>query len=43
MSTIGLKRFDVVPSAGDTHHAMRISPERLMQRSDAEWVDVAQG
>ena len=38
-----LRRFDVVvPAAGDTHHAMRIAPERLVALAAAEWVDVAQ-
>ena len=38
-----LLRFPVVvPAAGDTHHAMRIEPERLALLVDAEWVDVAQ-
>ncbi len=39
-----LRAFDVVvPAAGDTHHAIRIDPRRLVQLVDAEWVDVAQG
>jgi prolyl-tRNA editing enzyme YbaK/EbsC (Cys-tRNA(Pro) deacylase) len=38
-----LLRFTVVvPAAGDTHHAMRIAPERLARLAGAEWVDVAQ-
>jgi prolyl-tRNA editing enzyme YbaK/EbsC (Cys-tRNA(Pro) deacylase) len=38
-----LRRFDVVvPAAGDTHHALRIAPERLVALTGAEWVDVAQ-
>ncbi len=38
-----LRAFDfVVPAAGDTHHALRIAPERLVQLTEAEWVDVAQ-
>src|SRR5678815_2009445 len=38
-----LRRFDVVvPAAGDTHHAMRIAPERLVELAGAEWIDVAQ-
>src|ERR1022692_815910 len=41
---VSLRPFDVVvPAAGDTHVALRIAPERLMQLADAEWVDVAQG
>jgi len=40
---ITLRRFDmVVPAAGDTHHAMRITPARLVELAAAEWVDVAQ-
>jgi prolyl-tRNA editing enzyme YbaK/EbsC (Cys-tRNA(Pro) deacylase) len=40
---VTLRRFDVVvPAAGDTHHAMRITPERLVELASAEWVDVAQ-
>ena len=38
-----LKAFDVVvPAAGDTHHALRIAPGRLVELADAEWIDVAQ-
>ena len=38
-----LLRFAVVvPAAGDTHHALRIAPERLARLAAAEWVDVAQ-
>ncbi len=41
---VSLRRFDVVvPAAGSPHSAMRIAPERLVQLTDAEWVDVAQG
>ncbi len=41
---VSLRAFDVVvPAAGDTHAALRIEPERLVQLADAEWVDVAQG
>ena len=40
---ISLGAFDVVvPAAGDTHAAMRITPERLVELAGAEWVDVAQ-
>jgi prolyl-tRNA editing enzyme YbaK/EbsC (Cys-tRNA(Pro) deacylase) len=40
---VSLRRFQVVvPAGGDTHHAMRIAPERLAQLANAEWVDVAQ-
>lgn len=38
-----LRSFDVVlPAAGDTHSALRIRLERLVQLTAAEWVDVAQ-
>jgi prolyl-tRNA editing enzyme YbaK/EbsC (Cys-tRNA(Pro) deacylase) len=41
---VSLRAYDVVvPAAGDTHHAIRIAPERLVQLAGAEWVDVAQG
>ena len=41
---VSLRAFDVVvPAAGDMHHALRIAPERLVQLTGAEWVDVAQG
>ena len=41
---LSLRRFDVVvPAAGSAHSAMRIAPERLVQLTEAEWVDVAQG
>ena len=40
---LSLRQFDVVvPAAGDTHHALRISPDRLVELAGAEWVDVAQ-
>lgn len=40
---VSLRTFDVVvPAAGDTHHAVRIAPERLAALTNAEWVDVAQ-
>ncbi|HEY3634442.1 MAG TPA: YbaK/EbsC family protein [Caldimonas sp.] len=40
---LSLRAFEVVvPAAGDTHHAMRITPERLVQLAGAEWIDVAQ-
>ena len=40
---VSLRAFDVVlPAAGDTHAALRIEPERLVQLAGAEWVDVAQ-
>ena len=38
-----LRAYDVVvPAAGDTHAALRIAPERLVQLAGAQWVDVAQ-
>ncbi len=41
---VSLRRFDVVvPAAGAAHAALRITPERLVQLADAEWVDVGQG
>ena len=37
----GLKAFDeVVPAAGSTSSALRISPDRLAALTDAKWVDV---
>lgn len=40
---VSLRTFDVVlPAAGDTHHALRIAPERLVELSGAEWIDVAE-
>lgn len=36
-----LRRFDeVVPAAGATNAAVRLSPDRLAALTDAEWVDV---
>ena len=32
----------VLPAAGDTHHALKIAPERLAQITQAEWVDVSE-
>ena len=38
---LSLKAFDeVVPAAGSTHSALRISPSRLAELVKAEWVDV---
>ena len=38
---VSLKEFDeVVPAAGSTNSALRISPERLATLVNAEWVDV---
>jgi prolyl-tRNA editing enzyme YbaK/EbsC (Cys-tRNA(Pro) deacylase) len=38
---VSLNAFDeVVPAAGSTHSAVRISPSRLAELVNAEWVDV---
>jgi len=38
---ISLKAFDeVVPAAGSTHSAVRISPSRMAELVGAQWVDV---
>ena len=40
---VSLRAFEVVvPAAGDTHSALRITPDRLVRLAGAEWVDVAQ-
>lgn len=40
---VSLKAFDIViPAAGATNAAVRISPERLADITDAQWVDVCQ-
>jgi len=40
---VSLRRFDiVVPAAGSPQSALRIAPERLVQLTQAEWVDVGQ-
>lgn len=40
---ISLKAFDeVIPAAGATNAAVRISPERMGEITRAEWVDVCQ-
>src|SRR5664279_2679614 len=40
---VSLKAFDeVVPAAGSTHSAVRITPARMAELSAAEWVDVCQ-
>lgn len=40
---ISLKAFDeVVPAAGSTQSAVRISPDRMAALTSAEWVDVCQ-
>jgi prolyl-tRNA editing enzyme YbaK/EbsC (Cys-tRNA(Pro) deacylase) len=38
-----LKAFDIVlPAAGSTHSAVRITPERMAELTAAEWVDVCE-
>jgi prolyl-tRNA editing enzyme YbaK/EbsC (Cys-tRNA(Pro) deacylase) len=40
---VSLKAFDeVVPAAGSTHSAVRITPARMAELVNAEWVDVCQ-
>src|ERR1700686_2611145 len=40
---ISLKAFElVVPAAGSTHSAVRITPQRLAELTSAEWVDVCE-
>ena len=40
---ISLKAFtEVMPAAGATHTAVRISPERMAELVNAQWVDVCQ-
>jgi prolyl-tRNA editing enzyme YbaK/EbsC (Cys-tRNA(Pro) deacylase) len=40
---ISLKAFDeVVPAAGSTHSAVRVTPMRMAELTNAEWVDVCQ-
>src|SRR5271154_567935 len=40
---VSLKAFDiVVPAAGSTHSAVRITPARMAELTAAEWVDVCQ-
>ena len=40
---VSLKAFDiVVPAAGSTHSAVRITPDRMAELTGAEWVDVCQ-
>lgn len=40
---VSLKAFDVVvPAAGSTHSAVRITPDRLAELVAAEWVDVCE-
>jgi prolyl-tRNA editing enzyme YbaK/EbsC (Cys-tRNA(Pro) deacylase) len=40
---VSLKAFEmVVPAAGSTHSAVRITPERMAELTAAEWVDVCE-
>ena len=40
---ISMKAFDiVVPAAGSTHSAVKITPDRMAELTSAEWVDVCQ-
>ena len=40
---VSLKAFDVVlPAAGSTHSAVRITPSRLAELTSAEWVDLCE-
>jgi prolyl-tRNA editing enzyme YbaK/EbsC (Cys-tRNA(Pro) deacylase) len=40
---ISLRAFDVVvPAAGSTHSAVKITPSRLAELTGAEWIDVCQ-
>ena len=40
---LSLKAFDVVvPAAGSTHSAVKITPDRMAELTSAEWVDVCQ-
>ena len=40
---VSLKRFEeVVPAAGSTNSALRITPSRLAELTGAQWVDVCQ-
>src|SRR5437868_1867321 len=40
---VSLSAFDiVVPAAGSTHSAVKITPQRLAELTGAEWVDVCQ-
>jgi prolyl-tRNA editing enzyme YbaK/EbsC (Cys-tRNA(Pro) deacylase) len=41
---VSLKAFaEVLPAAGSTHSALRISPARLAELTEAQWVDVCGG
>lgn len=38
---VSLKQYsEVLPAAGAIHSAVRISPERMAQLTEADWVDV---
>jgi prolyl-tRNA editing enzyme YbaK/EbsC (Cys-tRNA(Pro) deacylase) len=40
---VSLRAFDVVvPAAGSTHSAVRITPQRMAELTSAEWVDVCE-
>ncbi|TFV71390.1 YbaK/EbsC family protein [Bradyrhizobium frederickii] len=40
---VSLKAYDVVvPAAGSTHSAVRITPQRMAELTAAEWVDVCE-
>ena len=40
---ISLRAYDeVVPAAGSTHSALRVSPERMAALAGATWVDISQ-
>ena len=40
---VSLQAFDaVVPAAGSTHSAVKITPERMAELTGAEWVDVCE-
>src|SRR6201994_1180731 len=40
---LSLKAFDeVLPAAGSTHSAVRITPSRMAELTAAEWVDICQ-
>ncbi|MBR0797076.1 YbaK/EbsC family protein [Bradyrhizobium jicamae] len=40
---VSLRLFDVVlPAAGSTHSAVRITPDRLAELTSAEWIDVCE-
>ncbi|WP_256750798.1 YbaK/EbsC family protein [Mesorhizobium sp. Mes31] len=41
---VSLRGFDeVVPAAGATNAAVRLAPQRMVELTGAEWVDVCQG